>query len=67
MKKGYKKQILNYNIEKIILIVRADLNMFFFTKILIQANQNAALKINLVNDVKNNLKDLKQHLDKNES
>ena len=34
MKNGYKKQILDYNIEKFGLIVRDDINLFSFTKIL---------------------------------
>ena len=35
MKKGYKKQILDYNIEKFILIIRDNINIFSSTKILI--------------------------------
>lgn len=34
MKKGYEKQILDHNVEKFNLIVKADLNMFFFAETL---------------------------------
>lgn len=47
-RKDYEKQILDHNIKKLNLIVRANLNIFFFTKTLTQANQNAILQINLV-------------------
>lgn len=43
IKKSYKRQILDHNIEKFSLIVKTDLNMFFFIKTLTQANQNATL------------------------
>lgn len=40
--------------------------MFSSTKILIETNQNTALQINLINDIKKILKDLKWHFEKNE-
>lgn len=43
MKKNYKKQILKHNVDKFSLMIRANLNIFFSTKILIQANQIAEL------------------------
>lgn len=43
IKKSYKKSILDYNIKKFSLIIRVNLNKFFFTKILIQVNQNIIL------------------------
>lgn len=35
IRKNYKRQILDYNIKKFSLIVRDNINMFFFIKILI--------------------------------
>lgn len=43
MRKGYQKQILDHNIEEFSLILRVDLDIFFSTETLTQANQNAAL------------------------
>lgn len=43
IKKSYKKQILDHNIEKFSLIIRDDIDMFFFIKILIQANKKIVL------------------------
>ncbi len=43
MRKGYKKQILDYNVEKFSLIVRDDIDLFSSTKILTQDDKNAAL------------------------
>ena len=43
IRKGYEKQILDHNVEKLSLMVRADLNMFAFTKRLTQTDQNIEL------------------------
>ena len=43
MRKNYKRQIFDYNIEKFSLMIKDDINLFSFTKILTQANKNAAL------------------------
>ncbi len=43
MKKGYKKQILDYNIEKFSLMIRDNIDWFSSTKILTQAGENTAL------------------------
>lgn len=43
IRKSYEKQILDHNVKKFSLIVRVNLDMFFSTKILTQANQNAKL------------------------
>lgn len=56
MKKGYKKQILNHNVEKFSLMIKANLNIVFSVKTLIQADQNAALQINPVSNAKKLLK-----------
>lgn len=64
--KSYKKQILNHNVEKFSLMIKANLNMFASAKILIWANQNAELQINSVSSRKKNIKDLKQHFGKDE-
>ena len=43
MRKGYEKHILVYNDIKFCLMIRADLDIFFLSKILTKANQNAEL------------------------
>ena len=43
LRKCYKKQILDHNVEKFNLMVRANLDMFFSAKTLTQADRNAAL------------------------
>lgn len=40
-------------------MIKANLNMFFFIKILTQTNQNKALQVNLVSSRKKIMKDLK--------
>lgn len=59
MRKNYEKQILNHNIEKFSLMVKDDINMFLFTKILIQANKNGVLQINSISGAKNIGEELK--------
>lgn len=59
MKKGYKNQILDYDVEKFNLIVKNDINIFVFSKSLIKANKNILLKVTSLNRAKkiwNNLK-----------
>lgn len=43
MKKSYKRQILDCNIEMFSLMVRNDINLFLFTEILAQVDKNAVL------------------------
>lgn len=43
MRKGYKRQILDNNIDKFNFIVRDDINMFSSYKIVIQGNKIAKL------------------------
>ena len=43
MRKGYEKQILDHNVKKFSLMVKADVNMFSSAETLTQADQNAAL------------------------
>lgn len=43
IRKGYKKQILDYNIEKFSLIIRDNINLFFSIKVLTKVNKNAIL------------------------
>lgn len=52
MRQIYKRQILDYNIEKFNLIVKDDINMFLFSKILKWADKNVVLLINFVNNTK---------------
>lgn len=59
MRKNHEKQILNHNIEKFSLMVKDDINMFLFTKILIQANKNGVLQINSISGAKNIGEELK--------
>ena len=59
MRKGYEKQILDHNVKKFSLIIRANLDMFSSTETLIQADQNAALQVNSVSGAKKIMEDLK--------
>lgn len=52
MKKNYKKQILDYNIKKFGWMIRHNLDIFSFLKILTQAKQDAILQANSVSGVK---------------
>ena len=65
MSKSYKRQILDYNIKKFSLIVRADINLFSSTKILTQANKNAALQVNSMSGAKKIKEKLKWYIKKN--
>lgn len=64
IRKSYEKQILDYNVKKFGLIIRANLDMFSSAKTLIQVDQNAILQVNLVNGIKKIIKDLKWHFRK---
>ena len=66
MRKGYEKQILDHNVEKFSLMVRADLDMFPSAETLTQADRNVALQVNSVSGAKKIMKDLKWHLGKDE-
>ncbi len=66
MRKGYKKQILDYNVEKFNLMIRDDTDLFSSTKILTQADENAALQVNCVSDAKKIKEDLKWYIEKSE-
>ncbi len=59
MRKGYEKQILDYNVEKFSLMVRDDIDLFSSTKILTQVDENAALQVNSVSGAKKIRKELK--------
>lgn len=59
MRKHYKKQILDHNVEKFSLIVRDDIDMFLFTKILTEVDKNAILQVKLVSSAKKIEKELK--------
>lgn len=43
MRKNYKKQILDYNVEKFSLIVKNNMDIFPSTKILTEINKNTIL------------------------
>lgn len=58
MRKGYEKQILDYNVEKFNMIVTADLDMFSSMEILTQADQDVSLHINSISGVKKIIEDL---------
>lgn len=66
MRKDYKKQILDHNVEKFSLIVRDDIDMFLFTKILTQVDKNAVLQVKSVSSAKKIEKELKWHIGRNE-
>lgn len=54
----YKTYILNWNIEKFDLIIKNNINMFFFIKTLFKTNQNDILHINFISSVKKITKNL---------
>ena len=58
MKKGYEKQILDHNVEKFSLMIKDDIDMFFSTEILTEADKNTALH-NSVSGAKKITEDLK--------
>ena len=62
IKKSYMRQILDYNVEKFSLMVRDDINIFSFTKILTQADKNAILQVNSISDVKKIREELKWYI-----
>lgn len=62
MKKSYEKQILDHNVKKFSLIIKADLNMETLT----WANKNDKLQVNSLSNLKKILKDLKWHFRKDE-
>ncbi len=64
--KGYEKQILDHNVEKFSLMIRANLARFSSAKTLTQADQDAALQVNSVSGAKKIMEDLKWHLGKDE-
>ena len=66
MRKFYEKQILDHNVKKFGLMVKAHLDMFFSAETLTQEDQNAALQVNSASNAKKIIKDLKWHLGKDE-
>ncbi len=66
MRKGYEKQILDYNVEKFSLMVTNDIDLFSSTKILIQADKNTALQVNSVSGAKKIREELKWYIEKSE-
>ena len=66
MRKGYKKQILDHNVEKFSLIIKDDIDMFSFTKTLTEVNKNAALQVNSISCAKSITQDLKWYIEKDE-
>lgn len=59
IKKNYKRQILYYNIQKFSLIIKSNIDIFSYTKILILSDKNAILQVNFVKDTKKIKKELK--------
>ncbi len=66
IRKSYKRQILDYNIEKFSLMVKDDINLFSSTKILTQADENVALQVNSVSSAKKIREELKWYIKKTE-
>ncbi len=64
MRKSYEKQILDHKFEKFSPMVRDDIDMFFFTETLIEADQNAVLQVNSVSGAKKITEDLKWNVGK---
>lgn len=59
MKKDYKRQIVDYNIEKFNLMVKDDINIFLSTELLTQTNNNTILQVNSVSNGMKIRKELK--------
>ncbi len=66
MRKGYEKQILDYNVKKFSLMVRDDIDLFSSTEILTQVDENAALQVNSVSGAKKIREELKWYIEKSE-
>ncbi len=66
MKKGYEKQILDYNIEKFSLMVRDNIDLISSTEILTQVDKNIALQVSSMSGVKKIREELKWYIEKNE-
>ncbi len=66
MKKKYKRQILDYNVEKFSLIVRDNIDLFSSTEILTQAIKNATLQVNSMSGTEKIREKLKQYIEKSE-
>ncbi len=64
MRKGYEKQILDYNVEKFSLMVRDDIDLFSSTEILIQVDKNTALQVNSMSGIKKIKEKLKWYIEK---
>lgn len=63
---GYKKQIIDHNVEKFCLIIKADIDMFSSVKTLTQAYRDVELQVNFVNGRKKIREDLRWQFRKNE-
>ncbi len=66
MRKSYERQILDCNIEKFSLMVRDNINLFSFTKIVTQVDGNVALQVYSVSGVKKIKEELKWYIEKSE-
>ncbi len=66
MRKTYKRQILDYNVKKFSLIVKNDIDLFFSTKIITQADKTVALQSNSVSGTKKIKEELKWYIEKSE-
>ena len=56
MRKSYKKQVLDHNVEKFVLMVSDDIDMFSSTETLTEVDKNAALQVNSVSGAKKSRK-----------
>ncbi len=66
MRKGYEKQILDYNVEKFSLMVRDDIDLLSSTEMLTQVDKNAALQVNSVSNAKKIREELMWYIEKSE-
>ncbi len=66
MRKGYEKQIQDYNVEKFSLMIKDDIDLFSSTQILTQADENAVLQVNSVSDAMKIREVLKCYIENNE-
>ncbi len=66
MRKGYEKQILDYNVEKFSLMVRDNIDLFSSNEILTSADENVALQVNFMSGAKKIREELKWYIQKSE-
>lgn len=65
IRKNYKRQIIDHNVEKFSLMIKHNIDIFPFIKILINVNHNNILQINSMSSANKIGEEIKQHIKKN--